>query len=368
MQNPAARAHRGGIAQRSRELGPVPFTNAIDLRRNRRYLRYALPPLAVLIVLLFAAPSLITGPTERSSPRSEFAPEAPFRFILLNDSPHRSRGAGLRGHVELERQAIPQQVEVDIDGQRIPLVKQDAVHFTHRFRNVQEPSISTFTAEGFNSKELHIEHHSGSTACWTSPALEYPPYLGLPNETASNTMATSPCPPAPASPGRANARSADCCCSPSTTPPSLLTPSPNEATSAFRASVAFLQSRTYRMDPTNGDRAAAETPAIPRGGGARPLPHHPGGDQTDSTAPKRLFFRGDVADDHGFKRLLFQLPLRERRRQCGRRTARAARERAADRPEQHPPGVLPLLGLYTIHHVARVISSSTGSRCGTTMA
>src|SRR5690606_22038339 len=29
------------IAQRSRELGPVPFTNAIDLRRNTRYLRYA---------------------------------------------------------------------------------------------------------------------------------------------------------------------------------------------------------------------------------------------------------------------------------------------------------------------------------------
>lgn len=33
------------IAQRSRELGPVSFVRAIDLRRNRRYLRYAAPRL-----------------------------------------------------------------------------------------------------------------------------------------------------------------------------------------------------------------------------------------------------------------------------------------------------------------------------------
>lgn len=32
------------IAQRSRELSPVPFSTAIDLGLNRRYLRYALPP------------------------------------------------------------------------------------------------------------------------------------------------------------------------------------------------------------------------------------------------------------------------------------------------------------------------------------
>ena len=66
------------IAQRSRELSPVPFSTAIDLSRNRRYLRYALPPLGVLIILLFAAPSLITGPTKRlmehSTPTSTSVP------------------------------------------------------------------------------------------------------------------------------------------------------------------------------------------------------------------------------------------------------------------------------------------------------
>jgi hypothetical protein len=46
------------IAQRSRELGPVPFVNAIDLRRNTRYLRYALPPLALLARAAFRGTQL----------------------------------------------------------------------------------------------------------------------------------------------------------------------------------------------------------------------------------------------------------------------------------------------------------------------
>src|SRR5690606_31466774 len=71
------------IAQRSRELSPVPFSTAIDLGLNRRYLRYALPPVGVLLIMLFAAPSVITGPTKRLLAHStEFLPEAPFQFVV----------------------------------------------------------------------------------------------------------------------------------------------------------------------------------------------------------------------------------------------------------------------------------------------
>ena len=141
------------IAQRSRELGPVPFVNAIDLRRNTKYLRYALPPLAVLVVLLFAAPSLITGPAERLIQHGkEFLPEAPFRFVVLNDTLQVPEEQDFELLVELEGNAIPQQVDLEIGGQRIPLVKQNSVRFVHRFRNVREAVEFQFAAEGFRSK------------------------------------------------------------------------------------------------------------------------------------------------------------------------------------------------------------------------
>ena len=55
------------IAQRSKELGPIAFVNAIDLRRNTRYLRYALPPLAILSRLTFSSnwPRIRSGKSRR---------------------------------------------------------------------------------------------------------------------------------------------------------------------------------------------------------------------------------------------------------------------------------------------------------------
>ena len=44
------------VEQKTAQLKPVPFLNAIDFRGNRKYLKYALPPLVALAVLLLVAP------------------------------------------------------------------------------------------------------------------------------------------------------------------------------------------------------------------------------------------------------------------------------------------------------------------------
>src|SRR5688572_3652808 len=53
------------INQRIASLRPIAFNSAIDLRQNRRYIKYILLPTAVILILLFAAPSILTKPTER---------------------------------------------------------------------------------------------------------------------------------------------------------------------------------------------------------------------------------------------------------------------------------------------------------------
>ena len=69
------------IAQRSRELGPIPFVNAIDLRRNTRHLRYALPPLALLLVLLLAAVLRVMA-VRRLRARTDLPPETVRKWIV----------------------------------------------------------------------------------------------------------------------------------------------------------------------------------------------------------------------------------------------------------------------------------------------
>ena len=75
------------IDQKSEEIKLVPFKSAINLSHNKKYLRYALPPLLLLVIILFAAPSLITDGTERLINYGvEFVRPAPFKFVLENEA------------------------------------------------------------------------------------------------------------------------------------------------------------------------------------------------------------------------------------------------------------------------------------------
>ncbi|MBS1583086.1 MAG: DUF4175 domain-containing protein [Bacteroidetes bacterium] len=290
------------IAQRSRELSPVPFNAAIDLSRNRRYLRYALPPLAVLIVMLFAAPSLITGPTKRLIAHGrEFLPEAPFRFVVRNKDLSVPESEDFDLEVEMQGDAIPQQVDLEVDGQRIPLVKQDATRFTHRFRNVQEAIAFRLGAEGFHSPEYRLNPVANPMLLDLGLTLDYPAYLGLERSATSNTGDIT-IPAGTRVTWTAHTRSADQLDIAFDDTTYALAP---QADDRFTASRRFLQSRTYTLVPAHGDRVA-RTPLRYRVEVVPDLyPTIAVEQKADSTAPKRLYFKGDIGDDHGFKRLAF---------------------------------------------------------------
>ncbi len=306
-EQPAQRALiEAAIAQRSRELGPVPFTGAIDLRRNTRYLRYALPPLALLLVLLVAAPSIITGPTQRLIRHgSEFVPEAPFRFVILNDELSVPEQQDFELLVELQGEVVPQQVELEWEGRRIPLVKKDALRFTHRFRNVQEAIDFRLTAEGFNSATHTLRTVPHPMLLDLRMELAFPAYLGRPAETVANA-GDLVIPTGTRVSWQVHARSADRLEFQFDDSMRVLSPtSRSPGAEVFTTERRFLHSATYRMTPRHGDRPAEEplryrVEVVPD-----LFPSIQVESRTDSTAMRRLFYRGEIGDDHGLKRLVF---------------------------------------------------------------
>ena len=75
------------INQKMLELKPIPFTSAINLNENRRYLKFALPPLAVMLLVLVIKPSIIKDGTERIVfHQTYFEKAAPFQFSINNKS------------------------------------------------------------------------------------------------------------------------------------------------------------------------------------------------------------------------------------------------------------------------------------------
>ncbi len=290
------------IAQRSRELGPVPFAAAIDLRRNTKYLRYALPPLLLLLLLLVAAPSLITGPTQRLIRHgNEFVPEAPFRFKVLNAELIVPEQQDFELEVALEGDVVPQLAEVIVDGRAVPLVKEGPAKFRHRFRNVQEAIDFTLSAEGFTSPSYTLEVVPSPALVDVSLTVEPPAYLGLPSETVRNAGdATVPAGSRVTwSIATRSAERLDLIFEDTTF---ALAPSGSDRFVAVRR---FLQGRTYRMVPRHGERV----PVDPLNYRIEVVPDlHPTieiDEQVDSAALKRRYFQGLVGDDHGFTRLQF---------------------------------------------------------------
>ncbi len=146
------------IGQRMNELRPVPFSSAIDLRDNRKYLKWALPPVAVILVLLFAAPSILTKPTERLIKHGQIiVEEAPFRIAVTNDKLQTAENTDYTVEIELAGKEIPEKVYLVLNNQQYLLEKNNAINFKHTFKNVQKDTRFSFFADGFFSDQYELK-------------------------------------------------------------------------------------------------------------------------------------------------------------------------------------------------------------------
>ncbi|CAH1001008.1 hypothetical protein LEM8419_01995 [Neolewinella maritima] len=175
------------IDQKAAELSPVPFRSAIDLRHNRRYLiKYALPPLALLTVLLLAAPSLITDSTSRLIRNSEaFERPAPFTFELLEDPEVVQYGTYLLT-ARVDGDVLPAEAFIEVDGYRYRLERQNATTFTYAFNNVQETTAFRLATEEVVSPEYLLTVLPKPNIAGFTVELDYPDYLGRRDEQLAN--------------------------------------------------------------------------------------------------------------------------------------------------------------------------------------
>lgn len=163
------------IAQKQKELSPVRFQNAVNYRENRKYLKFAIPPLAVLIVLLFAAPSTITRPSKRIIQFTQ-AEEAPFEFIVASNlAILQNQDAVI--DLTLKGTEIPERIFLVKDGQKILLEKQDLLHHQIMIPHVSESFDFQFLGGDFQSQVFHLSVIPQPKMSALSARVVYPKYL-----------------------------------------------------------------------------------------------------------------------------------------------------------------------------------------------
>ena len=71
------------IEQKTKELSPIPFQSAVNYSKNKKYLKYILPPVLAGLFILLASPDVLIQSSKRLlSPSKTFIPPAPFEITL----------------------------------------------------------------------------------------------------------------------------------------------------------------------------------------------------------------------------------------------------------------------------------------------
>ncbi len=176
------------IDQRIEELQPVPFVAAVDFGENRKYLKYVVPPVLLAIILLVVSPSVLKDGSQRIvSYDVEYIPEAPFDFIVTNDSLKVSLNEDFNLKVETDGEYAPNVMSVDLGGKLFRLKRNNDGTFSYTFKNVRNQVPFKLLADGFYSENYILDVLPTPSVLNFSVDLSYPDYLKKENETLSNT-------------------------------------------------------------------------------------------------------------------------------------------------------------------------------------
>lgn len=296
------------IAQKISELRPVPFSSAIDFRENRRYLKWVLPPVSIVLILLFAAPSILTKPTERLIKHGQIiAEEAPFSIKVTNENLTTPENTDYVVNIEISGNEIPDKVYVILGSQQFQLEKQSTITFSHTFKNVRDDVAFAFSANGFFSDQYELKVIPAPRLLDFGITLSFPGYLKRSQENVQNTG-------------------------------DLVVPEGTQIVWNFNTTnnelllIQFGDS-AYTI-PTGNDRANFRQTAIESTGYSIQTSNQyvPFGDslnyriqvvpdlhpsismqeEKDSASFKWVYFTGEVKDDYGFRRLTFNYRLSAR--------------------------------------------------------
>jgi multisubunit Na+/H+ antiporter MnhB subunit len=175
------------ITQKAKQLQAVPFEKAVDLKKNKKFLRYLIVPLSVIIVLVFVNGNIFTKSAHRIVRfDQEFSPEAPFQFNFINKTLEAFFNEDFTLQVSLEGSAIPEAAYIVSGNQRWKMENTGSGKFEYTFEKIQNPVSFQIESSGFFSSLHKIEMINRPEITQLKIALRFPAYIGRRAEEITN--------------------------------------------------------------------------------------------------------------------------------------------------------------------------------------
>lgn len=293
-----------GIQQKVNELKPIPFTSAINISENKKYLKYVLPPLFLTIAIAIIWPNIITKSTTRLvHHQTYFESEAPFQFNIQNTSLKAIQHQDFVLKLKLNGDEIPNEVFINIDGNEFKLEKENNISFNYTFKNIQTSTPFVLTAAGFTSKSYELEVLPKPSLMQFNVHLKYPAYLNRKDENIINGGDLQ-VPQGTKIDWEFNTKNTDNIIvgfSDTTLNANKNSDDKFSFTKTLFRSTGYFIKTQNQFVTSDGDSVNYGINVI-----ADQSPYINVSDKADSLNPKNIYFSGSIKDDYGFTKLVFK--------------------------------------------------------------
>ncbi len=177
------------IEQKSKDIQPVPFKNAIHFSDNKRYLKYLSIPLIIILFIFFSgSENIFTNSLDRVvHHKISYMPPAPFHFEIKNKDLQTIEGKPYHLHITTEGDISPEHIEIIFNGQRYFLNKTEEGYYTYSFDAPNQNIKFFLEANGVVSKNYLLKVIPTPRISDFKMYLKFPSYISKQPEFIHNT-------------------------------------------------------------------------------------------------------------------------------------------------------------------------------------
>ncbi len=175
------------IEQKTNALKVFRFNVVVDFRKNLRYLRYALVPVAILVLLAVVSPNTISDPTRRIIQFNQtFVNPLPFILTVQNRNLTAIQQSDFELQVQVTGTEIPSEVYVKTKEGVFKMTRNKAFLFSYMFKSVQASISFRLVAGEFKSEEYELKVFPKPTILNFEVLVNFPAYINKPTEKVEN--------------------------------------------------------------------------------------------------------------------------------------------------------------------------------------
>ncbi|TWR28675.1 hypothetical protein FPZ42_05575 [Mucilaginibacter achroorhodeus] len=322
LENPEHRELlEASINQRIETLQPVSFPSAVNLRENNKYLKWVIPPAAVICILAFAAPSILTDSTNRLIHHDKyFAPKAPFQFRILNEDLSAVQGQDLKLDIKLSGDKLPADVYIETGNTTFKLDKDNISRFHYTFNNLQKSITFRLSGNGFSSAPYTVKVGLKPVLLHFDAELTYPAYLRKQRETITNAGDLT-IPAGTVVSWKFSTQNASGLAFDIKGRKFVLN---RQFDNVFSHAERIVSTASYSLTPLNSAINTSDSVSYKINVIADQLPSIQVEEKPDSVSMNAFYFNGQVADDHGFSSLNFCYRVGDNKKDLRRIPVKAA--------------------------------------------